>query len=133
MALASHLRTLLQAAANLNADILEQAVQLITNDNLDLACAVVEKAATEKALRDLEESLKPSLNLRRKQREALGPTFFEATLMSQTNLARLPEALRPKPGRLSTTQQRVYEVRSDHVLLLYLPLGSPLRCLLLVS
>jgi hypothetical protein len=63
----------------------------------------------------------------------LGPTFFEATLMSQTNLARLPEALRPKPGRLSTTQQRVYEVRSAHVLLLYLPLGSPLRCLLLVS
>lgn len=113
MALASHLRTLLQAAANLNADILEQAVQLITNDNLDLACAVVEKAATEKALRDLEESLKPSLNLRRKQREALGPTFFEATLMSQTNLARLPEALRPKPGRLSTMQQRVYEVRAE--------------------
>ena len=29
-------------------DVLEQAVNLVTNDNLDLGCAVIEKAATEK-------------------------------------------------------------------------------------
>lgn len=31
-------------------DVLEQAVNLVTNDNLDLGCAVIEKAATEKVL-----------------------------------------------------------------------------------
>lgn len=29
-------------------EVLEQAVNLVTNDNLDLGCAVIEKAATEK-------------------------------------------------------------------------------------
>ena len=33
---------------NVGSDLLEQAVQLVTNDNLDLGCAVIEQAATEK-------------------------------------------------------------------------------------
>ena len=47
MAMANHLRNLLQAL-NITGDVLEQAVLLVTNDNLDLGCAVIEKAATEK-------------------------------------------------------------------------------------
>lgn len=43
----SHLRNLFQSL-NLASDILEQAVQIITNDNLDLGCAVIEQAATDK-------------------------------------------------------------------------------------
>jgi CCR4-NOT transcription complex subunit 1 len=45
--MANHLRSMLQAV-NLVTDGLEQAVNLVTNDNLDLGCAVIEKAATEK-------------------------------------------------------------------------------------
>jgi hypothetical protein len=45
--MANHLRSLLQVV-NLVAEVLEQAVNLVTNDNLDLGCAVIEKAATEK-------------------------------------------------------------------------------------
>ncbi len=45
--MANHLRSMLQAV-NLVTDVLEQAVNLVTNDNLDLGCAVIEKAATEK-------------------------------------------------------------------------------------
>jgi CCR4-NOT transcription complex subunit 1 len=45
--MANHLRGLLQAV-NLVTEVLEQAVNLVTNDNLDLGCAVIEKAATEK-------------------------------------------------------------------------------------
>eukprot|EP00850_Spirogloea_muscicola_P021681 SM000258S09097 [mRNA] locus=s258:124363:135751:+ [translate_table: standard] len=107
-ALANHLRNLLQGS-NLNSEVLEQAVQLITNDNLDLGCAVIEKAATEKALHDLEETLGPALAARKKSREQLGATFYDASIYSQGSLSRLPEALRPKPGRLSATQYRVYE------------------------
>lgn len=33
---------------NTASELLEQAVQLVTNDNLDLGCAVIEQAATDK-------------------------------------------------------------------------------------
>lgn len=45
--ISSQLRTSLQGL-NIANEILEQAVQLVTNDNLDLGCAVMEQAATEK-------------------------------------------------------------------------------------
>lgn len=55
MSVASHLRTLLQTALvsavpplSLSAPELEQVLLLLTNDNLDLGCAVIEKAASEK-------------------------------------------------------------------------------------
>ena len=48
--MANYLRTYIQTAMQSATvpDILEQAVNLVTNDNLDLGCAVIEKAATEK-------------------------------------------------------------------------------------
>ena len=45
--ISSQLRTSLQGL-NIANEILEQAVQLVTNDNLDLGCAVIEQAATDK-------------------------------------------------------------------------------------
>ena len=33
---------------NIKSEALEQIVQLVTNDNLDLGCAAIEQAATEK-------------------------------------------------------------------------------------
>ncbi|XP_043707916.1 CCR4-NOT transcription complex subunit 1-like isoform X5 [Telopea speciosissima] len=47
--ISSHLRNLLQAL-NIAGEILEQAVVLVTNDNLDLGCAVIEQHATEKGV-----------------------------------------------------------------------------------
>ena len=47
VAMANHLRSLLQAL-NITGEVLEQAVLLVTNDNLDLGCAVIEKSATDK-------------------------------------------------------------------------------------
>lgn len=46
VAMANYLRNLMQTA--ISHEVLEQAVNLVTNDNLDLGCAVIEKAATEK-------------------------------------------------------------------------------------
>jgi len=43
----THLKSLLQAF-NVTGDVLDQTVSVITNDNLDLGCAVIEQAATEK-------------------------------------------------------------------------------------
>ncbi|KAI3865837.1 hypothetical protein MKX03_035790, partial [Papaver bracteatum] len=107
VSISSHLRNLIQASSA-SSDF-EQAVQISTNDNLDLGCAVVEKAAIEKALQTIDGEIAGQLSVRRKQREAVGSTYFDATTYTQGPLKFVPEALRPKPGRLSLSQQRVYE------------------------
>ncbi|KAI3844272.1 hypothetical protein MKW92_023019 [Papaver armeniacum] len=107
VSISSHLRNLFQALGP-SSDF-EQAVQISTNDNLDLGCAVVEKAAIEKALQTIDGEIAEQLSVRRKHREAVGPAYFDATTYTQFPLSLVPEALRPKPGRLSLSQQRVYE------------------------
>ncbi|RZC53428.1 hypothetical protein C5167_012294 [Papaver somniferum] len=107
VSISSHLRNLIQALGP-SSDF-EQAVQISTNDNLDLGCAVVEKAAIEKALQTIDGEIAGQLSVRRKHREAVGPAYFDATTYTQFPLSLVPEALRPKPGRLSLSQQRVYE------------------------
>lgn len=47
VSISTQLRSLLQGT-NMPVDTLEQAVQLVTNDNLDLGCVLIEQAATEK-------------------------------------------------------------------------------------
>ena len=60
--MANYLRSMLQVV-NLAGDVLEQAVNLVTNDNLDLGCAVIEKSATEKVETHLVTFLFPILEL----------------------------------------------------------------------
>ncbi|KAJ8748950.1 hypothetical protein K2173_013387 [Erythroxylum novogranatense] len=103
----SQLRNLLQGT--IASEILEPAVQLATNDNLDLGCAVIEQNATDKAIHVIDEEIRQQLALRRKHRDGVGPTFFDANIYTQGSMGIIPEALRPKPGHLSVTQQRVYE------------------------
>ncbi|CAN6460845.1 unnamed protein product [Victoria cruziana] len=111
LAISNQLRSYLPSVniSNIATDVLDQVVQIVTNDNLDLGCALIEQVATDKALQRIENEFAELLSLRRKQRENLNAAFYEASTYSQGTLARLPEALRPKPGRLSAAQQRVYE------------------------
>ncbi|KAK9148278.1 hypothetical protein Scep_007035 [Stephania cephalantha] len=108
VSISNQLRNSLQVL-NLSNDILEHAVQLVTNDNLDLGCAIVEQAATEKALQTIDAEIAGQLSLRRKHREGVGPAYYDAGTYAQGPMGVIPEALRPKPGRLSHSQQRVYE------------------------
>ncbi|GLT84370.1 hypothetical protein SLE2022_026050 [Rubroshorea leprosula] len=103
--ISSQLRSTLQGL-NVASDLLEQAVQLVTNDNLDLGCAVIEQAATDKAIQTIDGEIAQQLTLRRKHRDS---SFFDPNMYGQGSMGILPEALRPKPGHLSLSQQRVYE------------------------
>ncbi|KAJ0736881.1 putative CCR4-Not complex component, Not1, MIF4G-like domain superfamily [Helianthus annuus] len=108
--ISSQLRNSLQAlSGSISSELLEHAVQLVTNDNLDLGCAFIEQAATEKAVQTIDSELAPQLSIRRKHREGVGSAYFDNSLYTQGYVGVLPEALRPKPGRLSHSQQRVYE------------------------
>ncbi|CAG8737472.1 1769_t:CDS:2, partial [Acaulospora colombiana] len=49
--------------------ISEQAILMIVSDNLELACSFIEKAAMDKALPEIDESLASSFSNRKKHRE----------------------------------------------------------------
>jgi CCR4-NOT transcription complex subunit 1 len=91
--------------------MIEQVVQVCANDNLELGCMLIEKAATEKALRDIDEALAGALQTRRKHREQTGQPYFDMSIFNNGNRypGALPAELRPKPGGLGPQQLLVYE------------------------
>ena len=91
--------------------MIEQVVQVCANDNLELGCMLIEKAATEKALRDIDEALAGALQTRRKHREQTGQPYFDMSIFNNGNRypSALPAELRPKPGGLGPQQLLVYE------------------------
>ncbi|XP_019056501.1 PREDICTED: CCR4-NOT transcription complex subunit 1-like [Tarenaya hassleriana] len=107
ISISSHLLNTLQGL-NISNEVLEQIVQLVTNDNLDLGCAAIEQAATEKAIQTIDADIAQQLLLRRKHRDGVG-SFFDPKPLPQNSVSVIPESLCPKPGHLSLCQQRVYE------------------------
>ena len=72
VSISNHLRSLLQRVTQ-DQSLVEQIVQVCSNDNLELGCMLIEKASTEKAVRDIDEELASSYQARRKCRETNQP------------------------------------------------------------
>jgi CCR4-NOT transcription complex subunit 1 len=106
IAVANNLRTLL--TNQLDANTLEQVVAMLVADNLDLCCQVIEKAAGERAQREIDERLQGAYAARARAKAA-GQPFADTSVMQGRFPGALPEALRPRPGQLTPQQQRVYE------------------------
>jgi CCR4-NOT transcription complex subunit 1 len=73
---------------------------------------LIEKAATEKAVRDVDESLAQAMNARRKHREQTGQPFYDMSIFGNPNQrypGALPEQLRPKPGGLRSEHFQLYD------------------------
>ena len=83
-------------------------VQMIATDNLDLGCTIFEKAATEKAIREIDERLIQQYTNRAKSKGSNQPFFDQSQLHGRFPM-HLPDSLKPKPGHLNPAQQRVYE------------------------
>jgi len=115
----THLRQLLTANATSSGEklteqeqnVVEQCVQICATDNLELGCMLIEKAATEKAVRDVDEALAQQLSARRKHREQTGQPFYDMSIFgnNQRYPAGLPEQLRPKPGGLRAEHFQLYD------------------------
>lgn len=92
---------------------LDQCVAICSAENLELGCMLIEKAATEKAVRDMDEALAPSLLIRKNSREQKGQPYYDMSIFQDGNGQRypkeLPDPLRPKPGGLRPDQLLVYE------------------------
>ncbi|KAJ3305272.1 hypothetical protein HDV03_001870 [Kappamyces sp. JEL0829] len=107
----SNLRSLLAANGFTDQTVPEQVIFVIVADNLDLACSVMEKAAAEKSIPEIDESLANCFMSRRKHREqrTAQPFYDPLAYASSHFVAMLPEPLRLKPSGLTAQQMRVYE------------------------
>lgn len=94
-------------AHSLDGPTLDTTIVTIVNDNLDLGCSIIEKAATEKAIHEIDEHLLQGYQVRQAARSN-GQTYVDATAAARFP-ASLPQPLRPKAGHLSPAQMRVYE------------------------
>ena len=127
--ISSHLRNLLMTAIN-NASgsgaagqssvqlreqetsALDQCVAICSTENLELGCMLIEKAATEKAVRDMDEALTAELSIRKNHREQKGQPYYDMSIFhteGQRYPKELPDPLRPKPGGLRAEQLLVYD------------------------
>lgn len=88
--------------------MLESIVTIIAGDNIDLGCSVIERAATEKATRDVDKLLQPSYDERSLAR-VHGKPFVDSSSSHGRLPQSLPESLRPRPGQMNPQMLRVYE------------------------
>jgi CCR4-NOT transcription complex subunit 1 len=89
----------------------EQAIILTVADNLDLMCAVIEKAAMEKATMQIDDDLATAFANRKKHREQRpNQPFVDMDVYKMSGFSNtLPQLLRPKPSGLQPAQLSVYE------------------------
>eukprot|EP00984_Skeletonema_dohrnii_P021519 scaffold10775_cov119-Skeletonema_dohrnii-CCMP3373.AAC.4 len=124
--ISTHLRQILSSAINdatgnsststqlgeLEKNALDQCCAICSTDNLELGCRLIEKAATEKAVRKLNDTIAPALTLRKDTREKKGQLYYDMSIFGSENQRyprELPDMLRPKPGGLRPEQLLVYE------------------------
>lgn len=111
VSIGNHMRSLLSTAVpGADQSTMEMLVHLCSSENLELGCMLIEKAATEKAMRDIDEAVAPALQARRKSRETTGQPFYDMSIFQNLRYpGALPDSLRPKPGGLHPQQLLVYE------------------------
>jgi len=98
-------RTVLMSGIVIDERIIEEAAIVIAGENLDLGCNLIEKAATEKAVREIDGHLDMALVGRRKP----NTRFNDEWVQCQQWMRMLPDPLRPKAGAALVQQARVYE------------------------
>ena len=69
ISMVTHIRNLLLQNGFSEGNIPEQAILIVAADNLELACAVVEKVAMDKAVLEVDDGLAPAYLARRTHRE----------------------------------------------------------------
>ncbi|KAL3489062.1 CCR4-Not complex component, Not1-domain-containing protein [Aspergillus germanicus] len=86
----------------------EGLILMCVNDNLDAACGIVEKAAEEKSLPEIEKVIEQQLEARRRHRAARPTEPFIDPSMTRWGLF-IPEPYRQTPGGLNKEQLAIYE------------------------
>lgn len=88
-------------------EMIDQAANVIAGDNMELACAYVQKTAVEKAIPEIDKRLVSEYELRKMARQD-GRRYCDAIALTY-QAERMPEQIRLKVGGISPTQMAVYE------------------------
>ncbi|PGH17814.1 hypothetical protein AJ79_00955 [Helicocarpus griseus UAMH5409] len=86
----------------------EGLILMCVNDNLDAACGIVEKAAEEKSLPEIEKVIESQLEARRRHRAARPNEPFIDPSISRWGFF-IPEPYKQVPGGLNKEQLAIYE------------------------
>lgn len=107
--LATHMRQCL-SDSGFNEIVHDNIILLLVTDNLDVACAAIEKAATERAVSDVDDGFAPSYEVRRRYRELRSnQPFWDPSVAQSSFSSTLPDPLRIRPNGLQQHQLGVYE------------------------
>ncbi|MBW0484102.1 hypothetical protein O181_023817 [Austropuccinia psidii MF-1] len=91
-------------------NVSDEEIQQVTADNLDVACQVIEKVATDKAIMEIDVSLASAYEARRRHQEHTNTAFWDTSAMAASHYSgMLPSPLRLKLGGLEPEQLRIYE------------------------
>ncbi|KAI0057116.1 Not1-domain-containing protein [Artomyces pyxidatus] len=108
--LSSHIRQFLSEHGFTEQMAPDQVVVLLVQDNIDMACHAIEKAAMDRAIADVDESFASAYDNRRRHRQTnRGQPFWDATALATNFSASLPDPLRIKPTGVQPNQIGVYE------------------------
>lgn len=107
----AHLRSLMLQNGYHEEQIPENEILQVVNDNLDMACGIVEKLASDRAFGSMNEQIETAVLLRKKYRSTRpGQVFIDPEIGSRLGLnPGLPEPLRLKAGGLTSQQMKVYD------------------------
>ncbi|KAF8460372.1 CCR4-Not complex component, Not1-domain-containing protein [Kalaharituber pfeilii] len=109
MSIANNLRQILVQQGFQEQQIPEPAITMCVNDNIDLCCQIIEKAAQERAIPEIDESLAQAYLQRKRYRESRTAQPFLDPATSRYAVQYLPEPFRLKAGGLTPQQLAVYE------------------------
>ncbi|KAN0062874.1 CCR4-NOT core subunit cdc39 [Thecaphora frezii] len=110
ISMVTHARSLFLQSGFTEQTLPEQALLVIMQDNLDLACSVIERAAMDKAVPEVDDGLANAYSSRRDHRtRGRGYYWDSAALAASQYAATLPDLLRLRPEGLQPAQLRVYD------------------------
>ncbi|XP_033113474.1 CCR4-NOT transcription complex subunit 1-like isoform X3 [Anneissia japonica] len=99
--------TTLKAATPQQKEAIEQAASMVAADNVELACAFIQKCAVEKAVPEMDRRLATEIELRKHARNE-GRRYCDPVVLTY-QAERMPEQIRLKVGGVTPTQIAVYE------------------------
>ena len=88
-------------------DAIDVTVSVIANDNVELACAFIQKKAVEKAIPEIDKRLNMEIDMRKMARKE-GRRYCDPIALTYQS-ERMPEPIRLKVGPIPTSQAAVYE------------------------
>lgn len=108
MSMTNNIRSLLVQNGYNEQSVSDQTVTMCVNDNIDLACTIIEKAAQDRAIPEIDEGLALSYQARKQHRDRRMVQPFVAPGVPRIAF-QLPDQFRLKPGGLTPQQMSVYD------------------------